>query len=275
MSDESSPVAYSSDDSLNEQAAGVISVGFHLREGVQTAEDHKRKREDSPERPPTGFYGRRADKYRTLSIDPNAPVFLVWCPKGFREAVRFHGKRDPKYLTLSIDPEAPVHPDRTDRQLEADNQSKIRQANKLFRDIDMQNYLLDHTEGLKQRFGSTQAVSAEKAYWRTMRDRVQLCECTVFAIGWEHLEEGSSRKICSCLQGQGIFLRGTFQAGVHNDLCTPVKHATAMRTRCDRIHLIFKCSLDIGEVNSWALDEDKLRKKVETTPLNPYTMLYP
>ena len=234
---------------------------------------NKRKREDSPERPPTGFYGRRADKYRTLSIDPNAPVFLVWCPKGFREAVRFHGGRDPKYLTLTINPEEPVDPDRTDRQIEADNQAQINRANRLFREIDMQDYLLGHTRGLEQQFGLTQAVLAEKAYWRTRFDRVQLCECKEFAIGWEHSEEGSSRSVCSCLPGRGTDLRDTFQAGVHNDLCTSDKHATAMRTRSDRTHLIFECSLDIGEVNSLALDEDRLRKKVETTPLNPYTML--
>lgn len=274
MSDKSSPAAYSSDDSLNEQTAGVISVGFHLREGVQTAEDHKRKREDSPERPPTGFYGRRADKYRTLSIDPNAPVFLVWCPKGFREAVRFHGKRDPKYLTLTINPEEPVDPDRTDRQIEANNQAQIRRANRSFRDIDMQDYLLDHTEGLKQRCGSTQAVSAEEAYWRTMRDRVQLCECTEFAIGYEHLEAGSSRKICSCLAGRGTDLRHTFQAGVHNDLCTSRKHATAMRTRWQRNLLIFKCNLDIGYVNSLALNERVLGRLVEITPRQRYKMLH-
>jgi len=195
-------------------------------------------------------------------------VYLEWLPTGF------HGRRADKYLTLSIDPKAPVHPDRTDRQLEADNESKIRQANRLFRDIDMQDYLLDHTEGLKQRFGSTQAVSAEEAYWRKMRDRVQLCECTEFAIGWVHEEEGSSRKICSCLRGRGTRLRGTFQAGVHNDLCTSDKHATAMRTRCDRSKLIFMCGQEIGYVNSLAQDEKQCGQLLATLPRIGYTMLF-
>ena len=258
MSDKSSPAAYSSGDSLNEQAAGVISVGFHLREGVQTAEDHKRKRAESP-----------------CDAEEDDLVFLVWCPKGFREAVRFHGKRDPKYLTLTINPEEPVDPDRTDRQIEADNQAQINRANRSFRDIDMQNHLLGHTRGLEQQFGLTQEVLAEKAYWRTRFDRVQLCECEEFAIGWEHSEEGSSRSVCSCLPGRGTDLRDTFQAGVHNDLCTSDKHATAMRTRWQRRLLIFKCNLDIGFVNSLAQDERALGRLVENTSRKEYTMLYP
>lgn len=67
--------------------------------------------------------------------------------------------------------------------------------------------------------------------------------------------------------------RGKFKLR-HSDLFTQEKHEIALRTREDRTHLIFGCNLDIGEVNSWALDEDKLKEKVQTTPLNPYRMLY-
>lgn len=181
-----------------------------------------------------------------------------------RRAIKY-----PPLSALSIDTDAPMQQGYYDWQ-EAWNRFTMREANTLFDDNQIWDYLYHHVEILEQRFGRTEAVVEEEQYWSRVRMRTQLCECTAV------VKKESNKYECSC-QFKGTYLRGEceFQAGVHNDLCTPVKHATAMRTRCDRIHLIFKCSLDIGEVNSLALDEDKLRKKVETTPLNPYTMLYP